>query len=70
MPLRFYRRVRLIPGIRLNASRGGVSLSMGHRGAWFTVGPRGRRVSVGWPKRSALKQFEKLLAKALARFKP
>jgi hypothetical protein len=49
MPLRFYRRVSLIPGLRLNASRGGLSLSIGHRGAWRTIGPRGQRVSVGLP---------------------
>jgi hypothetical protein len=29
MPLRFTRRVSLIPGFRLNASRGGLSLSVG-----------------------------------------
>ena len=50
MPLRFYRRVSLIPGLRLNASRGGLSLSIGHRGAWYTIGPHGhRRVTLGLP---------------------
>ena len=50
MPLRFYRRVSLIPGLRLNASRGGLSLSIGHRGAWYTLGPHGRRrVTLGLP---------------------
>lgn len=49
MPLRFYRRVSLIPGLRVNFSRAGPSLSIGHRVAWYTVGPRGRRVTVGLP---------------------
>jgi hypothetical protein len=31
MTLRFTRRVSLIHGLRLNASRGGMSLSIGHR---------------------------------------
>jgi hypothetical protein len=39
MPLRFTRRVSLIPGLRLNASRAGLSLSIAHRGAWYTMGP-------------------------------
>jgi hypothetical protein len=50
MPLRFYRRVSLIPGLRLNASRGGLSLSIGHRGGLYTLGPHGRRrVTLGLP---------------------
>ena len=49
MGLRFYRRVSLIPGLRMNLSRHGASLSIGHRGAWYTIGPRGRRVTLGLP---------------------
>lgn len=49
MSLRFYKRVSLIPGLRLNLSRSGASLSIGHRGFWYTVGPRGRRVTAGLP---------------------
>src|SRR5580692_99079 len=30
-------------------SRSGPSLSIGHRGGWFTIGPRGRRATVGFP---------------------
>lgn len=43
MSLRLYRRVSLIPGLRLNASRAGLSLSIGHRDAWLTFGSHGRR---------------------------
>jgi hypothetical protein len=46
---RFWRRVRLRPGLRANLSRSGVSLSIGRRGMWYTVGPRGRRTTVGLP---------------------
>ncbi len=49
MRLRLWRRIRIVPGLRLNLSRGGVSLSVGRRGLWFTTGPRGRRVTVGLP---------------------
>jgi hypothetical protein len=48
--LRYFRRVSLLPGLRLNASRRGLSVSVGHRGlGWLTVGPRGRRVTVDTP---------------------
>ena len=49
MSFRFWRRVRIIPGLRVNLSKTGPSLSIGGRGAWFTIGPRGRRVTVGLP---------------------
>ena len=47
MGFRFFKRVNLIPGLRMNLSRSGPSLSIGHRGGWFTIGPRGKRVIVG-----------------------
>jgi hypothetical protein len=49
MPLRFYRRVPPIPGLRLNASRGGLSLSVGRRGAMVYDHPRGRRMTIAAP---------------------
>jgi hypothetical protein len=50
MSLRFFRRVRLFPGLRMNLSRSGVSLSVGRRGMWYTVGPRGQqRATLGLP---------------------
>jgi hypothetical protein len=45
--LQFFKRVNLIPGLRVNLSRSGPSPSVGHRGAWFTFGPRGKRMTVG-----------------------
>lgn len=47
MPFRFFRRVRIAPGLRVNLSKSGPSLSVGGRGAWFTIGPRGPRGTVG-----------------------
>jgi hypothetical protein len=49
MGLRFYRRFRIAPGIRVNLSRRGLSTSFGHRGAWYTIGPGRRRLTVGLP---------------------
>ncbi|MCA1809632.1 MAG: DUF4236 domain-containing protein [Lentisphaerae bacterium] len=47
--LRFWRRIKIAPGLTLNLSKSGGSLSFGPRGAKFTVGPRGRRATVGIP---------------------
>lgn len=49
MGFRFYRRKRLLPGITLNLSRSGPSISLGVRGAKVTVGPKGNRATVGLP---------------------
>lgn len=49
MAFRFRRRVRLAPGVRLNLSKSGGSLSFGPRGATLTLGPHGRRTTLGIP---------------------
>ena len=49
MGFRFWRRVRIAPGLTLNLSKSGGSLSFGRRGARFTLGPRGNRTTVGIP---------------------
>jgi hypothetical protein len=49
--LRFTRRVSLLPGLRANLSKSGVSLSIGHRRAWYPIGPRRRRATLGIPGR-------------------
>lgn len=49
MGFRFYRRVRLCPGVSINVSRGGPSLSLGVRGAHVTFGRRGVTRTVGIP---------------------
>lgn len=49
MPLRFRRRIRLVPGVSLNLNKRSVSASFGRRGAHITVGPKGRRTTFGLP---------------------
>jgi len=49
MGFRFYRRVRLFPGMSLNLSRSGPSVSVGVRGAHVTLGRRGVTRTVGIP---------------------
>jgi hypothetical protein len=49
MPLRFFRRVRIAPGVSINLSKSGASVSVGPRGAKVTVGPKGVRTTVGLP---------------------
>lgn len=46
---RFFRRVKIFPGVTLNFSRSGVSISIGPRGFKWTIGSRGERVTVGLP---------------------
>ncbi len=49
MPFRFWRRIRLAPGVTLNLSKSTASLSLGPRGAKYTISPRGNRVTAGIP---------------------
>lgn len=50
MGWRFQRRVRIVPGVRLNFGKRGTSISFGHRGFWYTIGARGRRrATLGFP---------------------
>lgn len=47
--LRFWRRMKIAPGLTLNLSKSGGSLSLGSRGAKHTISSRGRRTTVGIP---------------------
>ncbi len=49
MGLRFYRGVRIFPGLKVNFSRSGPSLTAGVWGAHVTVGRRGVTRTVGIP---------------------
>jgi len=49
MSFRFFRRIRIAPGISLNLSKGGLSVSAGPPGAKFTVGTKGTRATLGLP---------------------
>ena len=46
---RFYRRLKIAPGITLNFSKSGVSTSLGPRGAKVTIGKKGVRKTFGIP---------------------
>lgn len=46
---RFYRRVSIFPGLSVNVSKSGPSLTVGVRGAHVTFGSSGIRRTVGIP---------------------
>ena len=50
MSYRFFRRLRIAPGLTANLSKSGPSLSVGGRGGHVTIGgSRGRRTTIGLP---------------------
>lgn len=49
MGLRFYKKVKLIPGVKLNISKSGVSVSVGVPGASVTTGKKGTYLNAGLP---------------------
>jgi hypothetical protein len=49
MAFRFQRRVKIMPGVRLNVSKSGVSASVGTNGATVNVGKDGVTRTVGVP---------------------
>ena len=49
MGLRFYRRIHILPGVSVNVSRSGPSLTLGVRGAHVTMGRTGITKTVGLP---------------------
>lgn len=49
MPIRFNRSVKIAPGMRLNFSGSGTSLSVGGRGATVNFSKRGTRATLGIP---------------------
>jgi hypothetical protein len=46
---RFHKRLRIFPGLWINLSKKGGSLSAGGRGAAINVSPQGHQESVGLP---------------------
>ena len=49
MAFRFRKSVKLFPGVRINLSKSGPSLSVGGRGHTLNVSKRGTRATVGIP---------------------
>ena len=42
---RFRRTFKIVPGVRLNLSKSGASVSFGPKGLHYTVGPKGIRIT-------------------------
>ena len=57
MPLRFQRRITILPGISLNLNKRSISASFGRPGAHITISPRGRRTTIGLPGTGLLYTF-------------
>lgn len=49
MGFRFQKRVKILPGVRVNLSKSGVSTSIGVKGAQVTLGHGKTRTTVGLP---------------------
>jgi hypothetical protein len=49
MGFRFRRSFKIMPGVRLNVSKSGVSTSIGTRGATVNFSERGTKTTVGIP---------------------
>ena len=49
MGFRFQRRIQILPGVRLNFSKSGISTSVGTKGAWVTFSKKGTRTTLGLP---------------------
>ena len=49
MGFRFQKRISLLPGVRINLSKGGVSTSLGPRGADVNIGRNGVTTNAGIP---------------------
>ena len=49
MALRFRRSIRILPGVRVNLSKSGASVSVGGPGASVNIGKRGVTRTIGIP---------------------
>jgi hypothetical protein len=49
MGFRFHKSLSLLPGLRLNLSKSGPSVSVGGKGLSYNIGPKGSRQTVGLP---------------------
>lgn len=49
MAFRFRKTKSILPGVKINLGKRGISASMGPKGAKHTIGTSGRRTTVGLP---------------------
>lgn len=47
--MRFQKRIKIAPGVKLNLSKSGVSTTVGARGASVNIGKNGAHVNTGIP---------------------
>jgi hypothetical protein len=69
MGYRFRKSIKILPGIRFNLSKSGVSATVGKPGASVNISERGTRGTVGLPG-SGISYSEKLTNPAPAPTKP
>lgn len=46
---RFWRRIKIFPGVYLNIGKNGLSFSFGTRGLKYTIGRKRKRFTAGIP---------------------
>jgi len=49
MPFRFRRTFKILPGVKINLSKGGVSVTVGPRGYHLNFGKQGIRQTIDFP---------------------
>ena len=49
MPIRFRRTFKIFPGVKINISKGGMSVTVGPRGARLNFSKRGVKQTIGLP---------------------
>ena len=49
MGFRFRKTIQILPGVKINLSKSGISTSIGVRGATVNIGKHGTRATVGLP---------------------
>ena len=49
MAIRFRKTIKILPGVKINVGKTGISTSVGVRGAHVRVGQRGTHATVGIP---------------------
>lgn len=49
MGLRIRKSIKLLPGVKINLSKGGASVSLGKRGMSYNIGKKGSRTTIGIP---------------------
>lgn len=47
--IRFWKRIKIFPGVYLNIGKGSISISFGPKGVKYTIGTKGKRFSAGIP---------------------